>query len=170
MKNFPNFYGTRRFISVSETIRHWSLSGARSIQPISLNPVFLKCILISPSHLRLGLPSGLFPSGFPYTQTSPMRAACHAHCIFLELIIYNLIWRRAQIMKLLIMQLFSNSLLFRSRFSFQHPLLKCPQSKFFFKCQSFPHIQNYSKIIVLFILIFTFLDRRREDKRLWAEW
>jgi hypothetical protein len=26
------------------------------------------------------------------------------------------------------------------------------------------------KIIVLYILIFTFLDSRREDKRFWTEW
>jgi hypothetical protein len=37
-------------------------------------------------HLRLGLPSGLFPSGFPandlYTFLfSPIRAACPAHLV-----------------------------------------------------------------------------------------
>ena len=42
-------------------------------------------------HLRLGLPSGLFPSGFPYktlytTILASIRATCRAHPIFLDLI------------------------------------------------------------------------------------
>jgi hypothetical protein len=34
-------------------------------QSIPSHPMSLKSILILFSHLRLGLPSGLFPSGFP---------------------------------------------------------------------------------------------------------
>jgi hypothetical protein len=65
LKNFPAFYGTRRFITVFTRALHWSRSWARSIQSIPSHPIPLRSILILSTHLRLGLPSGLFPSG-PY--------------------------------------------------------------------------------------------------------
>jgi hypothetical protein len=46
LKNFPAFYGTRRFITVFTRALHWSLSLVRSI-------------LILSTHLRLGLPSDI---------------------------------------------------------------------------------------------------------------
>jgi hypothetical protein len=51
-------------------------------------PICLKSTLIPFSHLRVGLPSGLFPSGFPtktlYTfLSSSMRATCPSHLIYL---------------------------------------------------------------------------------------
>jgi hypothetical protein len=44
---------------------HWSLSGARSIQFRPSHSISVRYILILSGHLRLGLPSDLFPSGYP---------------------------------------------------------------------------------------------------------
>jgi hypothetical protein len=63
------FYGTWRFIILFTRALHWSLSLVRSIQIIPPYPISLRSILIVSTHLRLGLPSGLFPSGFPTRRT-----------------------------------------------------------------------------------------------------
>jgi hypothetical protein len=65
LKNFPAFYGPRRFIIVFTRALHWSLPWARSIQSIPSHPISIRSILILSTHLRLGLPSGLYPSSFP---------------------------------------------------------------------------------------------------------
>ena len=65
VNKFTANYGTRWFIVAFTTARHLSLSLGRSIQSIPPHPTSLRSILILSFHLRLGLPSGLFPSGFP---------------------------------------------------------------------------------------------------------
>ena len=65
VKKFQAFYGTRRFITALTNVRHLSLSWASPIQSIYPHPTSWRSILILSTHLRLGLPSGLFPSGFP---------------------------------------------------------------------------------------------------------
>jgi hypothetical protein len=65
LKNFPTFYETRRLITVFTRAPQCSLSWARSIQSIPSHTISLRSILILSTHLHLGLPSGLFPSGFP---------------------------------------------------------------------------------------------------------
>ena len=91
VKKFPAFHGTRRFITALTSVRHLSLSWASPIQSISPHPTSWRSILILYTHLRLVLPSGLFPSGFPtktlYTPlSSPIHATCPAQLILLNFI------------------------------------------------------------------------------------
>ena len=89
VKKFPAFYGTRTFITAVTSVRHLSLSCASSIQSILPHPTSWRSVLILSSHLRLGLPNGLFLSGFPTktvytTLLSTIRATCPAHLILLD--------------------------------------------------------------------------------------
>jgi hypothetical protein len=68
LKNFPTFYGTRRLITEFAKVRLWSLSISKGIQALSPHPISLTSILVLSSQLRLGVRSGLFPSGVS-TQT-----------------------------------------------------------------------------------------------------
>ena len=90
VKKFPAFHGTRRFITALTSVRHLSLSWASPIQSINLHPTSWRSILILSTHLRLGIPSGLLPSGFLsqtlYTPlSSPICAKCPAHlCLVIQ--------------------------------------------------------------------------------------
>ena len=74
-KKFPAFHGTRRFITAPTSLRHLSLSWASPIQSIYPHPTSWRSVLILSTHLRLGLLSGLFPSGFP-TKTYLTQSHC----------------------------------------------------------------------------------------------
>ena len=95
VKKFPTFYGTLRFITAFTSVRHLSLSCASPIQSTYPHPTSWRPILILSTHPRLGLPSGLFPSGFS-TKTlyaslsSPIRTTCPTY-LYLALVGYG--WR-----------------------------------------------------------------------------
>ena len=88
-QEIPVFYGTRRFITALTSVRHLSLSWASPIQSIYPHSTSWRSILILSTHLSLGLPSGLLPSGFPrktlYTLYTPLPT-CPAHLILLDFI------------------------------------------------------------------------------------
>ena len=90
VKKFPAFYGTRRFITALTSVRHLSLSWASPIQSTYPHPTSWRSILILSTHLGLGLPIGLFPSGFPtktlYTP-SPHPYVPHAQSLSFFLIL-----------------------------------------------------------------------------------
>ena len=107
VKKFRTFHGTRRFITAITSVRHLSLSRANPTQSIYPHPTSWRSILILSTHLRLGLPSSLLPSGFPtktlYTPfphqdpihplSSPIRATCPAHLILLDFITRTILVR-----------------------------------------------------------------------------
>jgi hypothetical protein len=84
VKKFPAFHGIQKFITTLTSVRHLSLSWTSPIQSTCPHPTSWRSILILFTHLRLGLPNGLFPSGFPtktlYTP-SPHPYAPHAQPI-----------------------------------------------------------------------------------------
>ena len=78
--------GFQLFITTFTSAHHLFLSWASLIQSIPLHPTSWRSILILSSHLHLGLPCGLFLSGFPtktlYTPlVSPICTTCPTHLI-----------------------------------------------------------------------------------------
>ena len=86
VKKIPAFYGTRRFITALTSVRHLSPSWASPIQSTYPHLTSWRSIPILSTHLRLGLPSGLFPSSFPTKilhapLSSPISATCPAYLL-----------------------------------------------------------------------------------------
>ena len=79
-KIFPTFDGTRRFSAVFTRASHCSLSWT-TINPVPAFTFYLRLIWLLSFNLYVGLPSGLFPSGFPTKPLHtflfpPMCASC----------------------------------------------------------------------------------------------
>jgi hypothetical protein len=87
LKNFPAFYGTRRFITVFTRALHRSLSWARSIQS---TPSHFSKIHFNVVHPPTSWSSQWSPSfwlSHQYPICIPLRVTCPAHLILLDLII-----------------------------------------------------------------------------------
>ena len=89
VKKFSAFYRTRMFITAFISDCHLSVSWASWIQFVLPHNTSRRSILIFSIHICLGLPSVLFPSGFPsktmYTPLlSPIRITCPPHLILLD--------------------------------------------------------------------------------------
>ena len=179
VKKFPAFHGTPRFITALASVRHLSVFWASPIQSIYPHPTSWRSVLILSTHLRLGLPSVLLPSGFPtktlYTHlSSPIRATCPAHLILLDFITRTILGEQYTSFSsslcsllhshvtssllgpnILLNTMFSNTLSFLSSRNVNDQV-------------SHPY-KTTGRIIVLYILIFKFLNSDLEDKRFCTE-
>jgi len=87
VKKFPAFPGIRRFINALTSVRQLSIV----VQPNPVHIPTFHLLEILSTHLRLGLPSGLLPSGLPtktlYNSLSiHIRATWPAHLNLLNFI------------------------------------------------------------------------------------
>ena len=144
------------------------------------HPSSWRSILILSSHLRLGLPTGLFPACFPtktlYTpHPSPIRATFPAHFMIFYFItrtilgeqyisissslygfLHSLVTSFLLGPNILLSILFSDTLSLRSSFNVSDQV-------------SHPY-KTIGKIIVLCILVFKFLDSKLGDKIFCTKW
>ena len=181
VKKFPAFHGTRGFITALTSVRHLFVSWANPIQSIYPHPTSWRSVLILSTHLRLGLPSGLLPSGFPtknlYTPlSSPIRVTCPAHLILLDFITRTILGEDYKSFSSSLCNLLRSPVtspfvgpnillntMFSNTFSFLSSRIVRDQV-------SHPY-KTTGKIIILYIyiLIFKFLDSNLEDKRFCTE-
>jgi len=173
VKKFPAFHGTRSFNNAITSARHLSLFWASPIESIYPHPTSWRSIVILSTHLHLGLPSGLLPSGFPtnalYTQ-SPQPYAPHAQPVSIISILSpaqywvkttdHLAPRCAISSIPRYLSLIGRNILLKTMFSttlsFLYSLKVNNEVKYPYK--------TTGKIIILYILIFKFFDSILEDE------
>ena len=152
VKEFRSFHGTRKFITALTSVRHLPLSWTSPIQSIYPHPTSWRSILILSTHLRLGLPSGLLPFGFPTkTPIHPtlltLRATYPAHLILLDFVTRKIFGEEYKSFSSSLCNLLHYSVTSstpRSKYSPQHHVPKYPQLSFLPQYQrpSFTPIQN----------------------------
>jgi len=177
-KKFPVIYGNRRFITTFTCARHLSLSWASPTQSIPPHPTSRRSILILSSHLRLGLPNDLLHSGFPaktlHTNIlSPIHATRPVHPIPLVLFTRIILGEEYRSLNSSLCSFLHSpvtssllhpnlySILFSNNLSLGSCLSVSDEAS---------HPYKTSKIIVLYILIFKFLNSKLEVKRFCTEW
>ena len=138
-------WNPKRFITVFTTARHLYLSWARSIQSMPSHPTSWRFILILSSYLRLDLPSGLFPSGFPTkTLYKPFLSphTCYMPCTSHSFPFDhpNKICEKYRSLS----STLCSFLHYRPKYIPQHLILKHPRPTFLPQCEwpSFTPIQN----------------------------
>jgi len=142
---------------------------------IPTSHTFWRSILILSSHIRLGTPSGLFPSGSPtktlYTPLlSPIRATCLAHLIHLDFITQIILDEEYRTLSALLCSfhhspvnssLLGPNILLNTLFSntlSPHSFLNVSDQV------SHPY-KTTGKIIILYNFVFKFLCSKLHDKR-----
>jgi len=151
VKIFLTFYGTPRFVTTFTSARHLSLSWTRPIQFMPPHPTSWRSILILSSHLRLGLPSGLFFSLFLikplYTPLlSPVSATCPANLIVLDCIARKILSEitNHEAFHCVVFSIPLYLVCLTPKFLPQHPILKHPQPTFLLQCGCSPcYWRNY---------------------------